>query len=286
MGAEGAVHCIDFHTGKEVWALDCKKEFSAPKGFFGMACSPLVEGEIVLLNVGGGAEAGIVALDKTTGKVRWEKTKHEAGYSSPVAATIDGRRYALSFNRDGLTALNPADGSIYFEFPWRARMSASVNAAAPLVQGDLVFLTASYGTGAALLRIKQNGFEKVWTSEEALTCHYATPILHEGFLYGVDGRTDPGMEPRPSLRCVDLTTGKVRWSEENFEAATLLLAGTELLILTEQGELVRAAADPKQFKVHARAQILPLGVRAYPALADGLFYARSKDSLVCLDLGH
>ena len=153
-----------------------------------------------------------------------------------------------------------------------------------MVSDDLVFLTASYGTGAALLRVKDGGVEKVWSSGEALSCHYATPILREGFLYGIDGRTDPGMEPRPSLRCVELKTGHVQWSEENFGAATLLLAGNQLLILTEQGELLKAAADPKQFKVDSRAQILPLGVRAYPALADGRYYARSKDKLVCVDL--
>jgi outer membrane protein assembly factor BamB len=284
LGAEGAVHCLDFKTGGELWSLDCKKEFHAQKGFFGMACSPLVEGDAVLLNVGGDGDSGIVALDKITGKPLWKKTRHEAGYASPVAATINGRRYALSFNRDGLTALNPADGRLYFEFPWRARMSASVNAATPIVLGDLVFLSASYGTGAVLLRVKEGGVEKVWTSDEALSCHYATAILREGSLYGIDGRTDPGMEPRPSLRCVEWNTGRVRWSQENFGAATLLLAGTQLLMMTEQGELLRAAANPKQFKIDGRAQILPVGVRAFPALAEGLFYARSKDKLVCVDL--
>jgi outer membrane protein assembly factor BamB len=284
MGAEGAVHCVDFQTGREIWSVDCKKEFAAPKGFFGMACSPLVEGDIVLLNVGGSDDSGIVALDKMTGKLRWKKTKHEAGYSSPIAATIDGKRYALSFNREGLTGLNPADGAVYFDFHWRSRMGPSVNAATPLVSGDLVFLTASYGTGAALLRVKDGNVEKVWTSGEALSCHYATPILHDGSLYGIDGRADPGMEPRPSLRCVEFSTGHVRWSQENFGAATILLAGTQLLILTEQGELFSATANPKEFKIAARAQILPSTVRAYPALADGLFYARSKDKLVCVDL--
>jgi outer membrane protein assembly factor BamB len=284
MGAEGAVHCVDSDSGREVWKVDCKKEFGAGKGFFGMACSPLIEGDLLILNVGGTEDAGIVALDKSSGKTRWKKTRHEAGYSSPVAATIQGRRTVLSFNRDGLTALNPTDGAVSFEFPWRARMAASVNAATPLVQDDLVFLTASYGTGAALLRVRSNAAEPVWKSEDALSCHYATPILLNGFLYGIDGRTDPGMEPRPSLRCVELATGKIRWSQENFGAATLTLAGGQLLILTEQGELVRVAADPKEFKLLGRAQILPLEVRACPALADGLFYARSKNQLICVSL--
>jgi hypothetical protein len=86
------------------------------------------------------------------------------------------------------------------------------------------------------------------------------------------------------LRCVELATGKVRWQKENVGAAVLTLAGDDLLILTERGELIRAPASPAGFKETARAQILSNQARAHPALADGFFYARSKDKLVCLDL--
>ena len=92
------------------------------------------------------------------------------------------------------------------------------------------------------------------------------------------------MTPRPSLRCVELKTGRVCWSRDDFGAATVTLAGGQLFILTEQGELIRASVNPKEFHITSRAQILPLGVRAYPALADGCLYARSKDKLVCVGL--
>src|SRR5205814_6709622 len=138
--------------------------------------------------------------------VRWKKTGHGASYSSPAAADINGTRYAFVFTRDGLTVLRPADGNIAFEFPWRSRMNASVNAATPLVQGDLIFLSASYGTGAVLLRfpgrddraasssIVPEGQRsaivptKVWSGDDILSAHYATSILHDGFLYGIHGR--------------------------------------------------------------------------------------------------
>jgi outer membrane protein assembly factor BamB len=284
MGAEGVVHCLDLQSGRKIWRVDCKKEFRSPKGFFGMACSPLVEGDAVILNIGGRDGAGIIALDKASGEVRWKKGDAEAGYSSPIAETIHGRRYALVFTRSGLAAVNPANGASYFDFPWRSRNNNSVNAATPVVSGDLVFLTASYGTGAVLLRVENGGAQKIWSGDEALSCHYATPVLYEGYLYGVDGRADPGMQPRPSLRCVELKTGRVCWSQEDFGAATVTLAGGQLFILTEQGELLRAAVNPKEFHVAARAQILPLGVRAFPALADGCLYARSGGKLVCVVL--
>ena len=86
------------------------------------------------------------------------------------------------------------------------------------------------------------------------------------------------------MRCIELKTGKIRWQQDGIGAATLILAGEQLMILTERGELIRAAASPAEFKSTARAQVLPTQVRAHPALADGFFYARSKDKLLCLDL--
>jgi len=135
-----------------------------------------------------------------------------------------------------------------------------------------------------LLRIKEGGPEKIWESKTALSSHYATSVYRDGFLYGIDGRTDPGFQPPASLRCVELATGKVRWQQDAFGAAIITLAGDQLLILTEKGDLIRAPASPETFKPSLRARILTGEVRAHPALADGLFYARSKNSLVCVDL--
>src|SRR6201999_2629085 len=113
-------------------SVDTKKDFASPKGWFGRACSPLVEGQAVILNVGSEG-AGVVAFDKETGKVLWKATDDAASYSSPVAATIHGKRYVLVFTRAGLVALDPGSGKVYFEYPFRSRMDASVNAATPLV---------------------------------------------------------------------------------------------------------------------------------------------------------
>jgi len=284
MGAEGAVHCLDFQKGTALWSLDCKEKFQCPKGFFGMACSPLIESNLVILNIGGQDGAGVIALDRATGALRWKSGHAEAGYSSPVATSIDGTRYLLAFTRAGLSALNPVNGADYFDFPWRSRNSSSVNAAAPLVNGNLIFLTASYETGAALLRLDNGRPRTIWSGNESLSCHYATPVLRDGFLYGIDGRADPGMQPRPALHCVELATGHIRWSKNDFGAASVTLADGQLFVLTENGELFRAPASPKEFHVTGQAQVLPLGVRAFPAIADGCLYARSKNKLVCISL--
>lgn len=279
-GAEGALRCWELATGKKVWSVDTKNDFQAGKGFFGMACSPLVEGNAVIINVGGRNGAGIVAFERATGRVLWKATDDEASCSSPVAATISGNRCALVLTRSELVAVASATGKIRFRFPFQPPMNASVTAATPLVIDDLIFISASYGTGAALLRVKADGAEKSWAADDVLSNHYATPVHRDGFLYGFDGRQEQGC----NLRCVELRTGKVRWSKDGFGAGTLMLANSDLLVLTEKGELVRAPATPAGFSPTARAQILSFQVRAHPALANGFLYARSKDQLVCVDL--
>ena len=283
-GAEGMLSCWPVAGGKAIWQVDTRKQFKADKGFFGMVCSPLVEGDVVIVHVGGtlgkNKGAGVAAFDRVSGKPLWQATDHEAGYSSPVVMTVGQKRFVVTLTRAGLVGLEPKTGKVVFEQPFRSRSAASVNAASPVIVGDLIFVSSSYGTGAACFRFGGNKLEEVWRAEDALSCHYATPVYNDGHLYGFDGRQETGC----NLRCVELKTGKVKWSEEGFGAGTLMLAGGELLILHEKGELIRAAATPAKFEVKQRAMILGPDVRAYGALADGLYFARDKEKLVCVDL--
>jgi outer membrane protein assembly factor BamB len=255
------------------------RRYSVAKGFFGAAGSPLVESGKVMANVGGRG-AGIVAFEAATGKVLWTATEDEASYSSAVGATIAGRRYAVFLTRTGLVGLDPATGQVQFQRRWRARQAASVNAATPLVVGDLIFVSAEYGPGAGVLRLEGSNLVDVWASDDVLSNHYATSVAHEEFLYGFHGRQEFGQ----SFRAVELKTGKVRWSQDGFGAGSVTLAGDRLVIVRESGELVIAAASPAAFRPLARAQILPATVRAFPALADGLLYVRNEKTLVCVDL--
>jgi outer membrane protein assembly factor BamB len=279
-GAEGVLQSLDFATGKRFWSVDTKQKFASDKGFFGAVCSPLVENGRVLMNVGGAKGAGIVAFDAASGKTLWTATNDEAGYSAPVTATINGVRHALFFTRAGLVDIDPETGKIRFQFPWRSRSHASVNAAAPVVVGNLVFLSASYGTGATLLQIDGSGAKQLWASDDAISSHYSTSVYRDGYLYGYHGRQEYGQ----SLRCVELKTGKVLWNVDGFGAGTVTLAGDRLILVRENGELVLAPASPKEFKPVAHAQLLPAVVRAYPALADGRLYVRNERTLACFGL--
>ncbi|MGH6630015.1 MAG: PQQ-binding-like beta-propeller repeat protein, partial [Burkholderiales bacterium] len=281
-GADGTLHCLSLADGKKLWSVDCKKDFAAAKGFFGRACSPLVEGKAVIVNVGGKAGASIVALEKDTGKVLWKAVDDEPSYSSPTAATIGGQPFAFVLTRGQFVGLEPASGKAYFTFPFRPPVSASVTGAAPLIIGDQAFISAAYDLGAILFRFKDGKPEKVWTGDEQMSLQFTSAVHRDGCLYGLHGRHDfPG---GTELRCVELKTGKVRWSQPGLSGANVMLAGDQLLVLCENGQLLRVVAKPDKFAETARAQILGSGVRAYPALADGLFFARDKGRLLCVDL--
>ena len=278
-GAEGRLSCWKLETGEPLWSLDAVREFGSRKGFFGRAPAPLVVDDLVIF-MPGGPEAGVVAVDAVTGKTRWKATQDEASYASPIVATIEQHRMVLALTREALVALSPTNGQVLFRYPWRPPEHASVTAATPLVVDNQIFLSACYGAEAILLRVKARAPGKVWSNEDVLSNHYATSVYHGGFLYGWHGRQEQGCE----LRCVELQTGKVRWSEGGLKAGSIILAGAELLVLTERGELLRAPATPAGFKPTGRAQVLPSEVRAFPALANGFLYARSQDQLWCLNL--
>lgn len=278
-GADGMLHGIDFATGKMLWSIDTRKTFEAPKGYFGVASSPVVDGNRVMVNVGG-KTGGIVAFDAATGKTLWTSTSDEASYSSPIVADINKQHTAVFFTRTGLVAIDPSNGRVLYQQRWRSRQAASVNAATPIVINDQIFLSASYSTGATLLKVANNAVTPVWSGEESMSNHYSTSVLKDGYLYGFDGRQEFGQ----TLRCVELATGKVMWNVDGFGAGSLLIAGDTLVIMRESGELALAPVSPKAFRFNSRAQLLRGVVRAYPALANGRYYVRNERQLAAFDL--
>ena len=279
-GAQGILQALDFETGKKIWSVDTRARFGVRKGWFGAASSSLVVEDKLLHNVGGRDGAGIVAFDTATGKILWQATNDEVSYSSPTRTGSD----SVFFTRSGLVVLDIDSGAVRYEKRWRARSNASVNGATPLVIGDIdidvVFISASYGTGASALKMSAEGLEELWSSDDALSNHYATAVHRDGVLYGFHGRQEYGQ----AFRAIDLTSGKVHWSVDRFMAGTVTLSGNRLVILRESGELVIAEASPEAFRVLGRAELLPGVVRAYPALANGHLYVRNERTLACFKL--
>ena len=235
----------------------------------------------LLVNVGGRGGAGIVAFEPATGRELWKANSDDASYSSPTVAEIDGKTHALFLTRAGLVALDPETGKVRYTHPWRPRLNESVNAATPLVWKNDIFITVSYGTGAALLRPKGDQLEELWASDKSMSCQFNTPVRVGEYLYGAHGRVDAR---NVDLRCVEWKTGTVKWSQPKFGSTTLIAVDGGLVGMVENGDLVRFEASPEGYKAKARATILGSPTRAAPALADGRLFARDGKKLVCVKL--
>jgi outer membrane protein assembly factor BamB len=335
-GAEGKLLCQELQTGKLIWQRDTAKEWSVPEPFFGVGSTPLLEGDRLIVMVGGQPNSTVVALDALTGKTLWENVGRTtwqgvrtmgwrgeapyqwsgeeklASYSSPVAATIHGRRHVLCFTRQGLVSLNPTNGEVYFSRWFQSPVNESVNAMRPVVQDDLVFLSgAYYRIGSVLLRVKPDGrsFDEVWRSPgpsregnpdngrsapPVLEIHWNTPVLHDGYLYAFSGRN----EPDATFRCVEFKTGRLVWSREErwrshssaqplvYGRGSAILADGKLIVLGEGGKLGMFLLNPKQPEELCAWQIPQLHYPCWtaPVLSRKRLYLRSEDRLLCFDL--
>ena len=281
LGAQGVLHCLSLDKGAKVWVRDLVKDYRVPSSYFGVGTSPVVEGELVLVNVGGKA-AGIVAFDLATGKEAWKATADGASYASPVVTTVGGRRLAVFFTRDGVVLLDAKTGDVTHKQRWRARYDASVNAATPLVVGDLAFFSTCYETGGLLLKLRPDGkADELWSDDETMSNHFSTCAYQGGHLYGFHGRQESG----PSFRCVELKTRNVRWDQPRFGCGSMVLAEGKLIVLTEAGDLLLVDTTPDAYRELARARVFREGpCRAQIALAGGRLLARDQAKLACFDL--
>jgi outer membrane protein assembly factor BamB len=312
LGAEGKLHCLAVADGKQLWKVDVKTEFGVVQNYFGVGSTPVIEKDLLIVQVGGspkgsddesfidlkGNGSGVVAFDKYTGKVRYKITDELASYSSPVLATIGERRWCFVFARGGLIGFDPATGKVDFHFPWRSNKVESVNASNPVVVGDRVFVSECYSTGGSLLKVKPGGYDVLWkegerTREKKLACHWMTPIFHDGFLYGSSGRHTEEAE----LRCIEMETGKVAWSENGLTRSSLLMVDGHFICLGEDGTLRLLKVNTKKYEEVSHLivrdpdntaddapPLLKQPCWAAPILAHGLLYVRGHDQLVCLEL--
>lgn len=280
-GAAGDLHCVALSDGEVRWSRGLGREWKTPEGYFGIGSTPVVAGELLLWNAGAPGGRGVVALSRKTGETVWQATNEQASYSSPIVAEVGGQAQAIFITRLQCLALEPRSGKLLWQFPFGAR-GPTVNAATPLVLGDLLFVSASYGVGGHCARLTADGPVEVWSNNDTLSSQYTTAVLVNGMLYGIDGRADTG---GARLRCVEPATGRVLWTVEEFGVAHMIAAGDKLLLVKDNGTLVLAQADSTRYRELGSHRILKSTTRALPALAGGRLFVRDERQLVALSVG-
>lgn len=276
LSAQGMLVALDAVKGTEVWKHDLRKEYGGKVPTWGVSTSPLVEGDLLLVDVGGKDDYGFVAFNKENGKVAWQTKTDIPGYSAPIAITVNGLRQILCFTGNSLISVDPSSGKEYWSYPWRT--SYDVNAATPIfIAPDKVFISSGYNVGGAVLKMKAaNGsvnVEEIWKSK-VMRNHFSTSLLVDNHLYGFDEGT---------LKCVDINTREEKWAQRGLGKGSLIYADGQLIVLSERGKLLLIEATPLEYRERASAQVLRGRCWTVPTLVGGKLFIRNQKELLCLD---
>lgn len=278
LGATGILSCVVIETGRLLWSHDILVENGAKNLEWGLAASPLVYDDFVVVNPGGADGNGVVAYHRVTGEKLWSAGSGRASYASPQLATLYGTRVILVFDGVGLGGYDAATGTeLWDKFKWTN--SPQINVAQPIVLDEArVFISSGYGTGSALLNIQKNRDRwtatSIWTSRD-LKLKFNDAVTRNGFVYGLD---------EGILVCLDLATGARRWKQGRYGFGQILLAGDTLLVQSEAGEVVLLEATPEGHHELGRFQGLEGVSWNCPVLCRGRLLLRNKADAACYDM--
>ena len=270
--------CLRASNGQPVWKHDVIKEFGGREIKWRNAISPLLAGNAVVV-AGGGKGQSLLAFNKNTGKLLWKTGDELTTHATPRLAEINGIAQIIFFVQSGLVSVRPNDGKEL----WRADFPFSVStAASPVIDGNKVYCSAGYSVGSQVVEIERgNKVKKLWFKENRLMNHWSTPIAKDGYLYGIYEFKKYGKAP---LQCVHLESGEIKWTERGFGPGNCILVGDKLVVLSDAGEVVIAAATPDTYEELGRIKAVKGKCWSTPAYSDGRIYVRSTEEAVCLDL--
>jgi len=281
LGATGILNCLNPKTGKEYWSANILDDANSKNLEWGLAGSPIAHEGMILVNPGSNDEepTAVAAYDWESGEKLWSGGHHPASYSTPVVATLDGVQQLLVFDGLGLTGHRLDDGSQLWHFPWTNNYQ--INVAQPIIRDDeAVFISTSYGTGSALLRIEQNSGgewsvnKTDWETNNKFKLKFGDAVLKDGLIYGLS---------ETILTCLDFETGEILWRERgDFGFGQLILVNDVLVILTEEGEVVLVEASSEHPEL-LRFQAIEGKTWGYPVLAQGRLFVRNAEWMACFD---
>jgi outer membrane protein assembly factor BamB len=299
LGTMGHFFCFDATNGEVLWSKDLNAEYNLKIPLWGIASSPLVESDLVVIHIGGRDNACIVAFDKVTGKEKWRALNDRASYSAPIVIEQAGKRVLVCWTGESVVGLDPVTGNLYWRYPFPPSRMVH-NIATPVFQNNYLFLSGFFN-GSLLLKVNPDklAVEKVWQRKgpnerntDSLHCCISTPVLQGDYIYGVDSYGE--------LRCLDLHTGERIW--ESLEAVPkarwanihLVRHEDKIWMFNERGELIISKLSPQGFREISRTKLInptqgQLSQRggvcwSHPAFAYKHVFIRNDEELLCADL--
>lgn len=298
-GTMGDLYCFNAASGEVLWHIDGKEKFNISFPIWGLAASPLIEEDLLIVQMGGTPEACIVAFNKYTGQTAWTALEDNASYVAPIVIDQAGKRVLVCWTGDNLAGMDPMTGEVYWKVAYQRRKSV-INISMPVLSWPYIFLSSFYD-GSMLVQLdeKQTRASLVWErageserNTDALHCIISTPVIQDGYVYGIDSYGE--------FRCLELMTGDRVWTDSTlvpygrWANAHFVEQGDKVWAFNELGELILGKVSPEGFTDLGRVQLVkPVRVSpnprggvnwAFPAFAGKKIYARSDAKLVCFEL--
>ncbi len=289
---EGVLACLNVSTGEKIWTKSVVDEMSSRPAAYGMASSPLVVDDLVIVTVGGpqpefpAPGRAVVALDRKNGDVRWSAVDGMPGYSSPALLDLDGVPHVVAFTGRGVTGIRPTDGKELWSYPFKTPYDC--NTATPIAVDGKVFISAGENHGCVMLKVTKQGnrysVDEVWASvdvKSVMRNEWQTSVLLDGYLYGFDNVGSAG--PVTHLTCIDAATGEVAWRKTRFGKGNLVAADGILWITTMSGDLVMVQANPDAYSELGRQRIFGK-TRQTASLTEGCAFIRDDSQVICIKI--
>jgi outer membrane protein assembly factor BamB len=298
-GTMGHLFCFNALSGDVIWQHNTLEEYSSRIPVWGLASSPVIEKNLVIVQAGGQPNACIMAFNKYTGDEIWRALEDEASYSAPVIIDQAGKKVLICWTGENVAGLNPSTGEVYWKIPFTQKRGI-INIATPVYSKPYLFVS-SFWDGSMLIRLDQNKLEseKVWhrvgedeNNTDALHCCISTPVIKGDYIYGIDSYGE--------FRCLDLLTGNRIW--ESFDLIPygrwanvhFVRQGEKVWAFNERGELILGELTPEKFKDYGRVSVIkPVKISphprngvcwAHPAYAGNYIYLRNDEELICISL--
>jgi outer membrane protein assembly factor BamB len=277
LGATGELRALSDATGRTIWRVNILDDNQAANVQWGMAGSPLVVDDTVVVHPGGGNGRSVVAYDRRTGARVWAAQDDRAGYAAPMLATLAGVRQIVVFSASRLIGLTADGGRLLWEYPWRTEYD--INAAQPIVVSDTrLFVSSGYGSGAAVIEIAREGatftVREVWRNIR-MKNRFNSSVLHDGYIYGLD---------EGIFACIDAATGDLKWKGGRYGYGQVLLAAGHLIVLTEDGDLALLRATPDRHDERARVPAIAGKTWNVPAMSGPVLLVRNIAEMAAFDL--
>ena len=287
-GITGVLTCLDTKKGDKLWQVDTLQTLKAKNLFFGMACSPLVAGDRVLVNIGAKA-ASVVAFDVGNGEVAWKSLDDPASYSSPILFEAGDKRQAVFLTGASLTSLNPTDGSVYWSFPLKDRLMES--STTPIRDGDLVLASSiTYGSVGLTMTTKDGklAVDEAWKNN-SLTSYFSTPVaVGKEHIYMVTGTTPgPFTKASADLHCIEAKTGKELWKRAKigtYHASLMRHRRRQTPAAHRRRRVSLVGAEWPGISRTSELEGQRSQYLAHPALVNGRLYVRDNSELICLQM--